>query len=162
MAYTVILGNGGHARAIDPKGVFRHLDALDDVPDDVYVIIGVGDIDTRRKLYKRFMPRVVEWPYMSDAIVHETASIGVNVLFNTGAQVDHDCEIGDHCVISPGAILCGGVKLGEACFIGAGAIIVENVELAPETFVPAGTLVCGPDDFRKPQRVVRPIRTDET
>ena len=96
------------------------------------------------------------------AMVGPNAVIGDNVLVNHGAQVAHDCDIGDHSIISAGAILCGQVKLGRACAIGAGAIIVQRVELPDETRVPAGTLVCGSDDFRKPQHVVRPIRTDET
>ena len=157
---SIILGKGGHARAFSEtfggRCVLFYLDH-DEIPhqNDI-VYIGVGDIPTRKRLFKKYRSQIPNGgvQLMDNTHVGPNVRLGYNILVNTGAQIDHDCVIGDHCVISPGAILCGGVKLGEACFIGAGAIIVENVELAPETFVPAGTLVVGPDDFRRPQRVV--------
>lgn len=159
MARTVILGNGGHARALanclTDTVVFVTDDERVEPGDLVYV--GVGDIPTRRRLYARFMAQIPQRgvQYMQGAIVGANVTLGVNVLLNTGCQVDHDCVIGDHCIISPGAILCGGVKLGEACCIGAGAIILEGVELEAGTIIPAGTLVVGQDDFRKPVGLVR-------
>lgn len=165
MARTVILGAGGHARALancltDTPVFVDDDDAVE--PGDL-VYIGVGDIATRRRLYARFRAQIPlrGVQYMQGVIVGANVTLGVNVLLNTGCQVDHDCIVGDHCVISPGAILCGGVKLGTACVVGAGAIILEGVELEPETFVPAGTLVVGPDDFRKPVRMVRRDGADE-
>lgn len=168
----VMLGDGGHAAALS-QFVMVNWWVTDDTkvePDD-QVVIGVGDLVTRRKLFEKFAPRVkavwapgVRLPtspgrgfqFLTGVIVSVGCRIGDNVLVNTGAQIDHDCTIGHHCVIAPGAILCGGVTLGEACFVGAGAIIVEGVTLEPETFVPAGTLVVGPDDFRMPVRMVQP------
>ena len=154
----VIVGDGGHARSL--RFVYRAERMLSpgEVPSTGdQVMVGVGDIPTRRRLYEEFRGQIYNrgLQIMDGARVGANVTLGVNVLLNTGCQVDHDCVIGDHCVIAPGAILCGGVKLGEACFIGAGAIIVEGVELGPETFVQAGTLVAGPNDFRSPQRVVR-------
>ena len=163
MARTVILGAGGHARAL-MDGIFHTrgrefvmTENNADVRPDDEVWIGVGDIATRKRLYGLFGHRLPDngIQIMRGAVVYDSAKLGANVLVNTGAQIDHDCVIGDHCHIGPGAVLCGGVTLGEACFVGAGAIIVNGVDLADETFVPAGTLVCGPDDFRMPVRVVR-------
>lgn len=91
---------------------------------------------------------------MHKAFVSMTAVLGVNILINTGAQIDHDCVIGDHCVISPGAILCGGVVLGQSVRIGAGAIVLQNVELPDGFTVEAGSVVYGPNDIRTPQRMV--------
>lgn len=167
----VMLGDGGHAAALS-QFVMVNEWITDDTkvePDD-QVVIGVGDLATRRKLFEKFAPRVkAVWApgvwlptsrgrgfqFLSGVIIPLRCRVGDNVLINTGAQIDHDCTIGDHCVIAPGAILCGGVTLGEACFVGAGAIIVEGVTLEPDTFVPAGTLVVGPSDFRMPGHVVR-------
>ena len=179
MAREIILGKGGHARALlhvlesrvpstaDVGGPWmicevaegiRDSDILtwEGIKDSDILHVGRGPIVRRRAQYEKFKLQIPNRGIQVMERVHigPNCDIGGNVLVNTGAQIDHDCVIGDHCVISPGAILCGGVKLGEACFIGAGAIIVENVQLAPETFVPAGTLVVGPDDFRRPQRVV--------
>ena len=158
MARTVILGSGGHARSVAYCLTDRTVFVSDDevMLGDI-VHIGVGDLEVRRKLYRKFRSQILNRgiQYMHGVFVGPNCTVGDNVLLNTGCQIDHDCWIGDHCVISPGAILCGGVKLGQACFVGAGAIIVEGVALAAETFVPAGTLVVGQDDFRRPQRVVQ-------
>lgn len=161
MAYqrTVILGAGGHAKAL--QHVLSRPDILlesdADVQPDDQVYIGVGDMEKRRKLFAKFSAQIPNRgvQQMGNVWIGPDVSTGVNVLINTGAQIDHDCVIGDHCIIAPGAILCGGVSLGEACFIGAGTIILEGVELEPETFVSAGTLVVGPDDMRRPIRMVR-------
>lgn len=160
-----ILGDGGHARELQSICGGKLLGKHDPVPV-ADVVIGVGDIETRKRLYEENEPNcgaVVtgEHVYWADAIqimrgvtLCNGIRFGVNVLVNTGAQIDHDCIIGDHCVISPGAILCGNVTLGAECFIGAGAIIVQGVTLEPKTFVKAGTLVCGQDDMRVPQRLL--------
>ena len=161
----VILGKGGHAQALADM-IFKHKlgswimlsEAEEDQvgPDDE-LVVGVGDIIGRVRLYEKFRHHKMAFgiQIMEGAIVYESADLGHNVLVNTGAQIDHDCIIGDHCVISPGAILCGNVTLGEACFIGAGAIILQGATLKAETYVPAGTLVVSSDDYRKPVRVVR-------
>ncbi|MGI9504528.1 MAG: hypothetical protein ACR2RE_15900 [Geminicoccaceae bacterium] len=165
---VVILGAGGHARSL-AHVISRVGEAIwttdndDDVCSGDEVHIGVGDIAIRRRLYSKFKAQIPDRGRQIMAGVHvgPDVMLGENVLVNTGAQIDHDCVIGDHCIISPGAILCGTVTLGEGCFIGAGAIIVQEVTLEPDTFVPAGTLVVGPDDFRKPLRMVRDRGADQ-
>jgi sugar O-acyltransferase (sialic acid O-acetyltransferase NeuD family) len=49
---------------------------------------------------------------MAGSIVQPGARIGRNVLINTRAVVEHDCQVGDHSHIAPGAVLCGGVAVG--------------------------------------------------
>lgn len=173
----VVVGDGGHGRLISAMTGTPCFGAGHTVPPDVEVFIGVGELSIRRRLYEEFGARVIGVIDNSaniagnvktgpglQAFVGVIVSVGVvlgaNVLLNTGAQIDHDCCIGDHCVISPGAILCGNVTLGEGCFVGAGAVIIQGVTLDAGTFVPAGTLVCGPRDFRRPQRMVLDSGTD--
>lgn len=161
MAQHVILGKGGHATAIrhwllaGTESV-RMTDDDNDVEPREVIHIGMGDLIKRRALYTRYAERVHAdgIQIMRGVIRDPMAWIGHNVLINTGAQIDHDCVVHDHCIISPGAILCGGVKLGHSCQIGAGAIILQGVELDAETNIPAGTLVCGPNDLRKPIRIL--------
>ena len=158
----VILGTGGHAQALKDHlvpvdALVRATDRDDDVLTGEEVMIGLGNIADRRRLFALHREKI-RWAgrqIMKGAIVYDSAELGENVLINTGAQIDHDCIVGDHCVVGPGAILCGGVRLGEACGIGAGAVILQGVSLDEGTMVPAGSLVCGPDDFRKPVRMVR-------
>lgn len=165
MATAVVLGDGGHGRLISALTGAPCLGIDDPVPDDAEVYIGVGGPAIRRNMYLAFQGRVRGYPsilgaspfpacqVMPGAVIIPGAKLGVNVLVNTGAQIDHDCVIGDHCVIAPGAILCGNVTLGEGCSVGAGAIILQGVSLHAGTSVPAGTLVVGPRDFRRPQRI---------
>ena len=157
----VILGRGGHARAIrtwlipiDALQV-RMTDNDDDVLPEEIVFIGIGDVAKRQKLYERYHGLMLNngRQIMRGVIIDPSATVGDNVLVNTGAQIDHDCWIGPHSIIGPGVILCGSVHLGITCEIGAGAIILQNVKLPHETRVPAGTLVVSADDWRRPQKV---------
>ncbi len=182
----IILGMGGHARSL-VGCLDRSMDIVmtendDDIPPPtpndgicagICVMIGVGDIKTRKRLFERFSKdRFIHGAIHKSAIVHEVTyngtgvqimagaiiqpgvSIGDNTIINTRASIDHDCNIGRHCHIAPGAVLCGGVTLGDECFIGAGSIIVEGVTLAAGTFVKAGSLVVKQNDIRHPSRVV--------
>ncbi len=78
---------------------------------------------------------------MAGVIVQPGARFGLNVLVNTGAQIDHDAEIADHAVIAPGAILCGGVRIGAASWIGAGAVVLEGRKVGAGALVAAGAVV---------------------
>ena len=152
-----ILGDGGHAGLLAVMYGWRMLSENEEgriKPGDK-LMVGVGDPIKRREIWNRYPADSFAGDTsnrMPGHLVMPTAEIGVNVLLNTGCQIDHHCVIGDHCHIGPGAILCGNVTLGEACAIGAGAIIVQGVTLEAETYIPAGALVCGPDDIRRPVR----------
>lgn len=163
-----IIGNGGHARCLAALTGAMCINPNEEPPEGTELYVGVGLPSQRRNIFNYYVSLGYQFPrfgttelgygvgtqLMPGSIAMPGCTIGKDVLINTGAQIDHDCVIGDHSVIAPGAILCGNVTLGEACHIGAGAIIVQGVKLAAGTFVPAGTLVCGPTDFRRPQRVV--------
>lgn len=158
----IILGTGGHARALrslyEGRGYYPiWLQEYNDPPKmNDRVAIGIGDLAIRKILYTRYAPHIIDRGVqeMRGVIRCPTALIGENVLLNTGCQIDHDCVISNHCIISPGAILCGGVFLGLDCQIGAGAIILQGVHLDAGTKIPAGALVVGPDDIRRPQRLL--------
>jgi UDP-perosamine 4-acetyltransferase len=78
---------------------------------------------------------------MAGSIVQCGTRIGVNVVINTRASVDHDCWIGDDVFISPGVTICGGVSIGEGAFVGAGAVIVPGVTIGAGAVIGAGVLV---------------------
>ena len=59
MARTVILGAGGHARALQSIRYGTLVANDDDVGPHDDVIIGVGDVVTRRKIYEKFEGRVL-------------------------------------------------------------------------------------------------------
>tara|TARA_B110000908_G_C10268269_1_gene467118 strand:- start:16206 stop:16829 length:624 start_codon:yes stop_codon:yes gene_type:complete len=78
---------------------------------------------------------------MAGSIVQAKASIGKNVIVNTGAKIDHDTIVGDHTHIAPGATICGGVKIGENCFVGAGSTVIQGRSLSRNAVIAAGTII---------------------
>ena len=159
-----ILGHGGHAKVcadvLRLHGLEHKCVTTDEViPERAILIMGIGDLDIRKKLFVEYLERYWFWKLthpsaivafdirhglgfqiMAGAIIQPGCHIGHNVLINTGAQIDHDCIIGHHCHIAPGAVLCGEVIVGEGSFIGAGAIIPEGRKIPSNAFVPAGTV----------------------
>lgn len=163
----IILGAGGHAKVL--KGILdwdwglAHdpviaIGAGVEVPEpNEGIVIGVGDMGKRKRLFKLYAGKVIEAispeavlsdlkysagiQVMAGVIVQPGCSIGENTLINTGAQIDHDCKIGKHCHIAPGVILCGNVTVGDETFIGAGSVITEGVTIPSGVFVPAGSLI---------------------
>lgn len=69
------------------------------------------------------------------------ATLGHNVLVNTGAIVEHDCNIGDHVHLATGCVLAGGVIVESGAFIGAGAVIKPGMRIGANSVVGAGAVV---------------------
>ncbi len=78
---------------------------------------------------------------MAGAVVQAGAKIGQNVIINTGACIDHDCQIAAHSHIAPGAILSGAVFIALGCHIGPGAVLIQGISLGEGTIVGAGAVV---------------------
>jgi len=78
---------------------------------------------------------------MAGAVIQAGSALGMNVLVNTRASVDHDCRIGDHAHVGPGAVLGGDVTLGADCHIGCGAALIHGVQLGCGVQVGAGAAV---------------------
>ena len=77
---------------------------------------------------------------MTGCIVNR-ASLGENVIVNSGAIVEHDCTIGNNSFIGPGAVIGGAVEIGENCFIGLGALIKNGVKVCSNVSVAMGAIV---------------------
>ena len=75
------------------------------------------------------------------AVINVGASIGANVIVNSGAIVEHDCVLADHVHIAPGATLCGGVEVGAGTLVGAGSTIVPSVVIGAGVMIGAGSVV---------------------
>ncbi|MBX9624263.1 MAG: hypothetical protein K2X82_10690, partial [Gemmataceae bacterium] len=58
---------------------------------------------------------------MPAAVVGPAARLGADVIVNSGAVVEHDCDLGDHAHVAPGAVLGGGVRVGPGAHVGLGA-----------------------------------------
>lgn len=75
------------------------------------------------------------------AIINPGTKIGKNVIINTRASVDHDCEIGDFVHIAPGVTLSGSVKVKEGAHIGTGASVIQNIRIGKNAMIGAGQAV---------------------
>jgi len=80
---------------------------------------------------------------MAGGIVQTGVTLGVNVLVNSAASIDHHCRIDAHCHLAPGVTLSGGVHLGCGCHIGTGATLIQGVTLGSGSLVAAGAVVTG-------------------
>ena len=126
--------------------------------------IGVGQIQLRHKIWKKFDCAASNWPVLRHpAIVFDgrpghvelgkgsilfpgctltsQIRIGSHVHVNVGCSISHDVEIGHFCTLSPGVRLAGKVHLGERVFLGVGALVVENIRICADVVIGAGAVV---------------------
>lgn len=75
------------------------------------------------------------------SIMGPLASIGISVIVNHGAVIDHDCIVDDFSHIAPNATLGGCVKVGKGVLIGAGANILPGVHIGDGALIGAGSVV---------------------
>jgi sugar O-acyltransferase (sialic acid O-acetyltransferase NeuD family) len=68
-------------------------------------------------------------------------NLGKQVIINTSASIDHECQIQDGVHIAPGAKLAGRVIVEKNAFIGVGAIILPHIRIGTGAVVGAGAVV---------------------
>lgn len=73
--------------------------------------------------------------------VNAGASLGQNVIVNSQALVEHDCQVADHVHVASGARLCSTVRVGTGAHIGAGAVVKQLVSIGQWAVVGAGAVV---------------------
>ncbi|HEX8192588.1 MAG TPA: acetyltransferase [Allosphingosinicella sp.] len=123
--------------------------------------IGIGDNRARRSYFDRLkamgltLPRCVAptaWvaadARLGDgvflgpgAVVNAGSRIGDNVIVNTLASVDHDCDIGDDSQLTPGVTLGSHLRIGRGCFFGMKSCVLPRLEIGDGATVMAGALV---------------------
>ncbi len=74
-------------------------------------------------------------------ILHTQAALGVNVIVNSGAIVEHDCVVADHAHVATGARLASTVHVGVGAHIGAGATVIQCLRIGDWAVVGAGAVV---------------------
>ena len=60
---------------------------------------------------------------MAGAIVGTEANLGMGVIVNCGAVIDHDCEVGDYAHLGIQAAMAGGAGLGAKAWMKAGSVV---------------------------------------
>lgn len=78
---------------------------------------------------------------LPSCIVNAGAELGVNVIVNSGAIVEHDCVLGDHVHVATGAQLASTVYVGVGAHIGAGATVRQCITIGEGVVVGAGAVV---------------------
>ena len=134
-------------------------------PGQVLLVNGVGSVKAshvRKKIFERFKSKGYSFAsiihpsatvgqdgvclgegvqILAGAVIQPGCRIGNNVILNTRASADHDCEIASHAHIAPGTTLCGHVRVGECSHIGAGATVLQNVTIPSQITIGAHSLV---------------------
>ena len=73
--------------------------------------------------------------------INALCKIGVGVIINTGAIVEHECFIDDYSHIAPNSTLCGNVRIGKNVFFGAGAVAKQGIKIDDNAVIGAGSVV---------------------
>ncbi|MEM9218618.1 MAG: acetyltransferase [Cyanobacteria bacterium P01_F01_bin.150] len=122
-------------------------------PDECQWIIAIGNNSIRQKIAQKLRAlghsfvaavhpsaqigsRVIVSPgtvIMANAVVSCDTALGVHVIVNTGATIDHDCTIADFCHVAPGATVCGHVTVGAGSWLQVGTNVAPCTEIAPDT-----------------------------
>lgn len=75
------------------------------------------------------------------AVIATRVKLGISVIVNSSASIDHECFIDDGSHIAPGVKIAGNVNIGKNCFIGTGSIIGPRVTVGSNTTIGAGSVV---------------------
>ena len=78
---------------------------------------------------------------LARSVINTHAGLERNVIVNTGAIVEHDCQIGESSHIASGAVLCGQVVLEPGVHIGANATVRQGIRIGAGAIVGAGSVV---------------------
>ena len=73
-------------------------------------------------------------------VVNARAHIGLGVILNTAAIVEHDGVIGPFSHVTPGAILGGHARVGAGSLIGTAAVVLPGVMIGDHVTLGAGAV----------------------
>ncbi|MCH2033326.1 MAG: acetyltransferase [Tenacibaculum sp.] len=136
---------------------------LNDINEEIYVVIGVGNPNVREILFKKINNQNILFPSLIHPSVeiysNESVTIGNGVVIaanavltvninisdfvyiNAMSLLAHDTEIGKFSMIMPTVSISAGGKIGERVYIGNGTKIDFPIEIEDGTVVPAGSVL---------------------
>ncbi|WP_159978399.1 NeuD/PglB/VioB family sugar acetyltransferase [Roseobacter cerasinus] len=79
---------------------------------------------------------------LAGAFINIGATLGRNIIVNSGAIVEHDAVIGDHCHLAPGSVVGGGARIGSGVLLGSNATALPGVTVCDWAVIGAGAVVC--------------------
>lgn len=85
---------------------------------------------------------------LAGVVLGTGARLADNVIVNTRAVVEHDCQVGSHAHIASGAVLAGDVSVGEGAHVGSGAVVRQGLRIGRRSVIGVGAAVVTdvPDD----------------
>jgi len=181
----ILLGAGGHAKVLldalscsadevlgyvspDASSSVLGIDYLGNdesilryAAEEVRLVIAVGDIGLRQRLFDAFKARGYSFApvihpsaiiskdsvlgegvqVMAGAVIQAGVRVQADVIINTRASIDHDCHIDAHSHMAVGAILAGDIGVGKRVLIGAGSTVIQGVHVGDDSVVGAGAVV---------------------
>lgn len=77
----------------------------------------------------------------ANATICPGTRIADNVIVNSGAIIDHDCNIENFVHVATGVAISGGVYIGKNTHLGTGACIIQGITIGSNTLIGAGSIV---------------------
>lgn len=132
---------------------------LNELPESVYSVIGIGDGSIRKKIVSKLMNRkfatlihpsvsISKTNIFGDGVIicagnilTVNIKIGNHVIINLDCTVGHDVEIKDYVTVLPSVNISGNTKIGEYTTLGTGAKIIQGINIGKNIIVGAGTVV---------------------
>lgn len=139
--------------------VIGKIDLINQLPQNLYYIIGIGNNIIRKKIsqnYKKINFLTLIHPnatigsnvkisegsvVMAGVVINSNTTIGKHCIINTNSVIEHDNKIGDFVHISPGTIICGNVQVNNKTWIGANSTIIQGLKIGKNVVVAAGSVV---------------------
>ena len=118
-------------------------------PKNLILIYSQNPYEDFTKISQKFYPSET-FPkkttnFISHDGVHETVSLGKNVLIEKGAVIGLDASIGDNTTISSNSVVGTGVEIGSDCYIGSNVNITHSI-IGNNNIIHQGTSI-GQDGF---------------
>ena len=130
--------------------------------DPVYVVLGIGNSNLRRKLAEKYernsnlcFPNIIS----KNALLSDRLSLGKGCIICAGAILTVDIRLGDfvninlNCTVGhdalldsfatlhPGVNISGNVHVGTGTEIGTGTSIIQGISVGDDAVIGAGTVV---------------------
>jgi sugar O-acyltransferase (sialic acid O-acetyltransferase NeuD family) len=149
---------------VDGVPVMGGVNWLANCPQDVRVVIAIGDPKTKQKVLDQVKSNwKVEFATLQHnrSVVQNTDTVqigrgsvlcagsvlttgiivGDHVLINLNATIGHDSVIGDCSSIMPNASIAGEVRMGKGVMIGSGANVINRMNIGDDAIIGAGSVV---------------------
>jgi sugar O-acyltransferase (sialic acid O-acetyltransferase NeuD family) len=188
---VIILGSGGHAKVVLDTLLLENIEILGCItpdmkagekfcnqitvlgsdekiakykPGDVILVNGIGAMpykNLRWKIAKQLRDKGYKFKkvihpsaviardivfeegvqVMAGVVIQPGTVIGTDSIINTGVLLDHDCKIAKNCHLAPGVICSGGVNIDMGTHIGTGTTVIQNICIGKDSVIASGSSI---------------------